>query len=151
MTANRIDQNLTGKMVQQLQLSTGQLQSLEILALPQAALESFLTQEFAVNPVLEESPPPADIPDNSHEERPETPDDENDYEKNAGCADEWADELPLPGNSGSRRSRRRFREPGHRIPGYVRDHARSHKRLAQKPWSSPRKYDIIEAYTSQVP
>ncbi len=100
MTANRIDQNLTGKMIQQLQLSTGQLQSLEILALPQAALESFLTQEFAVNPVLEESPPPADIPDNSHEERPETPDDENDYEKNAGCADEWADELPLPGISG---------------------------------------------------
>ncbi|MCI5779139.1 MAG: RNA polymerase factor sigma-54 [Lentisphaeria bacterium] len=100
MSAAELTPVLTGKLEQRQQLSPVQRHSLEILALPLAALETKLAQEFAVNPVLEEVPPESagDLPE---EGRPGDAEDENDYERNAACADEWADELPLPGSAPS--------------------------------------------------
>ncbi len=99
MASASLNTNLSGKLEQLQQLSGSQLNSLELLALPQIALSARLAQEFAANPVLEEVPPEpsGDIaPGNDSAESVDN--DENDYETNSFCAEEWADNLPLPGN-----------------------------------------------------
>jgi len=94
MAGTALNHTQTGQLSQQQQLSPVQHQALELLSLPLTALESRLLQEFAVNPVLEELPPET-VPEHPVETAEENGD-ENDYESNAACAEEWSDELPLP-------------------------------------------------------
>ena len=95
MSALEIAPALSGRLEQRQQLSPVQRHALEILTLPLTALETRLTQEFAANPTLEELPPDA-APEPAAPDADRAPEDENDYEKNSLCADDWADELPIP-------------------------------------------------------
>ncbi|MBQ9804396.1 MAG: RNA polymerase factor sigma-54 [Lentisphaeria bacterium] len=94
MAGTELNHTQTGMLTQQQHLSHSQHQALELLSLPLTALESRLLQEFAVNPVLEELPP-ENLPERPEETAGENTD-ENDYETNAVCAEEWSDDLPLP-------------------------------------------------------
>lgn len=91
---------LSGRLEQRQQLSPVQRHALEILALPLAALETRLANEFAVNPALDELPPDS-APEPTAPEADRAAEDENDYETNSLCADDWADELPIPAAAGN--------------------------------------------------
>ncbi len=98
MSSTSLNTALTGKMEQLQQLSQSQLHSLEILALPQIALESRLMEEFAGNPVLEELPP--ELPANEDFSAGSDPGtDENDYGSAAAYADNWQERRQLPARS----------------------------------------------------
>ena len=101
MSDQRLSAGLTGQLEQRLHLSQNMQRSLELLALPLPALDLRLAEELAGNPLLteEESPLPESAAAAS-EEKQQT-EDENDYESNSILADEWCDQLPLPGNGGS--------------------------------------------------
>ena len=93
----------TGTLLKQQQstvLSQKQLRSLELLHLPLPALESRLAQELTENPVLEEGDISRDETDNGGAEDvspADEPEDEALLAEKAAEADEWSDELPLPG------------------------------------------------------
>ena len=95
MAAMELGALVGDRLEQRQQLAPVQRHSLEILALPLTELETRLAQEFAVNPALEELPPEA-APESRDPERPAESEDENDYERNSVCPDEWADAPPLP-------------------------------------------------------
>ena len=80
---------------QRQQLSAKTLQSLELLHLPLPELEARLTRELQTNPVLEETIP--DEPPPAPEESPRDDDDESRLDERGAEADEWSDELPIPG------------------------------------------------------
>jgi RNA polymerase sigma-54 factor len=82
---------------QEQQMSGRQLQSLKLLEMALPDLETHLAGIVASNPVLEaefpvEQPLPEPEPARLEKE------DEADYESLAAAAEEWADELPVPGN-----------------------------------------------------
>ena len=93
----------TGTLLKQQQstvLSQKQLRSLELLHLPLPALESRLAQELTENPVLEEGDLSRDETDNGGAENvspADEPEDEALLAEKAAEADEWSDDLPLPG------------------------------------------------------
>ncbi len=91
-----LQQSLTNSLRQEQQLSTRQLQSLELLNLPVMALEEHLNQVLAANPVLEiEHDDELPIPEAPLQT--ENPDDESTYaEQVVDNSEEWADELPMP-------------------------------------------------------
>lgn len=97
MAESKLTTQLAGKLEQKTLLSQSQQRSLELLAMPLAALESRLTGELAANVFLEELEGEPVI---SGGEAPELPagakEDENDYEQNSILPEEWADYLPLP-------------------------------------------------------
>ena len=85
-------------------LSTRQLQSLELLHAPILELQERLSQELAANPVLEEVPSEADLQvgdplsAGAGEEEPHDAGDESlASEQLVREAENWHDELPLPG------------------------------------------------------
>ncbi len=94
-------QTLSNTLRQEQQLSTRQLQSLELLNLPALELEDRLLQELAANPVLEEAPPDGqeeiDLTTSStaDSDAPEK-EDEATLDEHAADSDEWQDELPVP-------------------------------------------------------
>lgn len=83
---------------QRQQLSAKTLQSLELLHLPLHELETQLTRELQTNPVLEETIPDEPLP--AEELRPDD-NDESQLDERGAEADEWSDELPIPGTRGS--------------------------------------------------
>lgn len=94
-------QTLSNTLRQEQQLSTRQLQSLELLNLPALELEERLLQELAANPVLEEAPP--DSPEetdlaasSSADSATPEKEDEATLDEHAADSDEWQDELPVP-------------------------------------------------------
>ena len=94
---HNISNNLSGQLEQRQHMSMRQIRSLELLALPLISLESRLTAELSMNPMLEELPPeniaePETVKEISTE-------DENDYEINSIVPDEWSEELPIPSES----------------------------------------------------
>ena len=80
---------------QRQQLSAKTLQSLELLHLPLPELEARLTRELQANPVLEETIPDEPLP--AADDSPRDDDDESRLDERGAEADEWSDELPIPG------------------------------------------------------
>ena len=91
---------LTNEQRQIQQLSLRKLQGLELLHLPQLALEERLRQELERNPMLEEElpeEPVADLPPDSAASGSDADeDDEATLDERIADLDEWNDELPLP-------------------------------------------------------
>ena len=92
--------SLDQRQEQRQQLSARTLQSLELLHLPLQELETRLTRELEVNPVLEERSPADEAPPEEPPERADAEDESRLDERNAE-ADEWSDDLPLPGAGSS--------------------------------------------------
>ncbi|MDD3885339.1 MAG: RNA polymerase factor sigma-54 [Victivallaceae bacterium] len=116
-----IGQFLGNEMRLEQQLSTRQLQSLELLNLPALELEERLSQELAANPVLELAEP---LPEHEPETPSDTPPEKDDEAaidaRTVESSDEWADELPVPGDT---------------VPGGVPDEVREY--LMNSPAAPP--------------
>lgn len=104
MAEQKLAAGLRTGLEQQLHLSADLRRSLELLALPLPELESRLTAELAVNPMLEENPQyeystaenieNLDTPSETGELR-----DDNDQDEYSSVPEEWHDQLPLPGSA----------------------------------------------------
>ncbi len=89
---------LNNEQRQEQQMSAKQLQSLKLLNYSQLELLEHLNTLLASNPVLEAESVfemPAELP----ETKPQR-EDEDDYEVQASAAEEWRENLPLPGETG---------------------------------------------------
>ena len=95
-----LQHTLNNEQRQEQQMSAKQLQSLKLLNFTQLELLEHLNTVLAANPVLEVENISEPLPEQPPESKPER-EDESEYGEQAVNADEWREELPLPGTAGS--------------------------------------------------